>query len=197
MCERRYLPLRWPRRRNRFGYVARHQRSSHSLLERLVQRHVYDLHRTRGQAGVQLLAVHVLDLQGVELVELHASYRRLEVESHHLLVPLPGALPDGTLECPKPPVEVVAHGQVLAVVSDALVPVRQQFTQLGPYFCLRLAGDIPALSVSILVLAYAAPLLPPIDAALSLVPPFLGHLSSDRLSNRLSKPSKRTGGPRQ
>jgi hypothetical protein len=41
------------------------------------------------------------------------------------------------------------------------------------------------------------PVLPPVDAALSLVPPFLGHLSSDRLSNRLSKPSERTGGPRQ
>jgi hypothetical protein len=84
-----------------------------------------DLHRTLGQAGIQLLAVHGLDLQGVELVELHASYRRLEVESHHLFVPPPRAIPDGTFDRPEPPDEVATDGKVLAVVRDALVPVGQ------------------------------------------------------------------------
>src|SRR5918997_5323092 len=141
-----------------------------------MQRYVDDLHRACGQAGIQLLAVHVLDLQGVELVELHASYDRLEVEPHHLFVSPPRTIPEGTLECAKPPVEVVANGQVLAVVRDALVPVGQQLAQLGPYLRLRLAGNVPALPVGVFVLSYAASVLPPVDAALPVISS-LGHLS--------------------
>src|SRR5918998_445833 len=131
------------------------------------------LDRTRGQASVKLLAVHGLDLQGVELIELPASYHRLEVEPYHLFVPPPRAIPDRTLERSKPPVEVVAHGQVLAVARDARVPVGQQLAKLGPYFRFRLAGYVPAFPVGVLVLAHAASVFPPVDAALPLSRLFL------------------------
>ena len=44
--------------------------------------------------------------------------------------------------------------------------VGQLVAQLGPYFRLRLAGNVPALPVGVLVLARATPILPPVNAAL-------------------------------
>jgi len=105
---------------------------------------------------------------------------RLQVKPDHLLVPLPGALPDRTLERGEPSVEVVAYSQVLTVLRDALAPVSQQF----------LYGDIPTLHVCVLVLSYAASILHAIHAALSLFTS-LAQLPFDRLS----KPSERTGRP--
>ncbi len=59
-----------------------------------MERRVDDLDRAWRESGFELPPVNGLHLQRVQPVEFHAADGRLQVKPHHLLVPLPGALPD-------------------------------------------------------------------------------------------------------
>ena len=135
----------------RDGYTSVAQHLRHHLdrlLQSLAERRVDDRHLARRQPGFELASIHTLDLQRVHPVELHATYGRLQVTPDHLLMALPGAIPDRALDRIEPPVEIASQREVLAVASDTLVPVGQKLAVLPAHLRLRLSRDVTALALA-------------------------------------------------
>ena len=85
-------------------------------------------------------------MEGVHVLELHASDGRLDMVGNEGLVPREGGLPDGTVNAVgEPAVQVISVSQVLIVLDKALVAVRHCFREFPPYIVTILAADVAAL----------------------------------------------------
>ena len=92
-------------------------------------------------------------------------------------------------------VQVPLDGESFGVVDNPGVPVLKDLAELVANVRLRLDADVAFLPVGVFVLPDDAAIATPVDGAHAFRPPF-GHLSSDELLDRVSRPCGRAGGLR-
>src|SRR5215208_591178 len=127
---------------NVFCDVATHHSPPSGLLESAVQNGVGVLDGAGGQASILHLPVQPLHVHGAQLPKLNLAQGWFQVASHLLPIGFVRACPDAALHAvPKPPIEVLAHGQVLGIEEEPTVSVGEGLVELLGYLLARLAVD--------------------------------------------------------